>query len=92
MNKEPMYSKICDIIEDSFEREDFTYRQYSSKDGTSLSDALEKVFEEAGFDTANYDIVSNTIFSCPSTDFGYVSVSWIEDNRLLHVVFDYTNK
>ena len=89
MDKKPMYLKMCEIIEDSFEREDGTYRQYSSKDGTSLSDALDKAFEEAGFDTTNYGVISNTVFSCPSADFGYVSVSWLEDNRLLHVVFDY---
>lgn len=72
----------------SFEREDGSL-QYINDDGVYMTSAIDKVFEEAGFDTKDYDISSSIVFSCPSGDLGYVSIAWIEDGRLHHQTYEF---
>lgn len=72
----------------SFEREDGSLMQIND-DGIYMSEAIEQVFAEAGFEFGAYSIASSTVFSCPSDDFGYVSVAWIENGKLHHQTYDF---
>ena len=82
-----MNEKLYEALE-SFEREDGSLQQIND-DGEYMTDAIEKVFEEAGFDSGDYDVTSNVVFSCPSADFGYVSVAWVEDGKLHHQTYEF---
>lgn len=73
---------------ESFERDDKSLRQIND-DGVYMTDAIQKAFEEAGFEPSSYDIESSVVFSCPSADFGYVSVAWIEDGKLHHQNYEF---
>lgn len=80
---EKMYEALA-----SFERDNGSLQQIN-EDGVYMSDAIQKVFEDAGFDPSSYDIESSVVFSCPSADFGYVSVAWIEDGKLRHQNYEF---
>ena len=72
----------------NFEREDGSYQQIND-DGIYMTDAIEQVFAEAGFESNAYNIESSIVFSCPSADFGYVSIAWIEDGKLHHQTYEF---
>lgn len=72
----------------SFERDNGSLQQIND-DGVYMTDAIQKVFEDAGFDTGSYDIESSVVFSCPSADFGYVSIAWIENGKLYHQNYEF---
>lgn len=82
-----MNEKLYEALE-SFEREDGSLQQINDN-GEYMTDAIEKVFEEAGFDSADYDVTSSVVFSCPSADFGYVSVAWVENGKLYHQTYEF---
>lgn len=72
----------------NFEREDGSLQQIND-DGIYMTDIIEQAFAEAGFESGAYGIESNVVFSCPSADFGYVSVAWIEDGKLHHQTYEF---
>ena len=72
----------------SFEREDGSL-QHINDDGIYMTDAIEKVFVEAGFELSAYSIESSIVFSCPSADFGYVSIAWVEGGKLHHQTYEF---
>lgn len=72
----------------SFEREDNSLQQIND-DGIYMTDAIEQAFVEAGFESSAYSIESSVVFSCPSADFGYVSVAWIENGKLHHQTYEF---
>jgi hypothetical protein len=82
-----MYEKLYKVLE-SFEREDNSLQEINDN-GEYITEVIEKAFEEAGFDSADYDVTSNTVFSSPSADFGYVSVAWIENGKLHHQTYEF---
>ena len=72
----------------NFERKDGSFQQINS-DGIYMEDVIEQAFAEAGFEPNTYSIESSIVFSCPSADFGYVSVAWIEDGKLHHQTYEF---
>jgi hypothetical protein len=72
----------------SFERENGTLRQIDDN-GNHLAGVIEDVFVEANYDVRDYDINSNVVFSSPAADFGYVSVTWIENGKLRHRTYEF---
>jgi hypothetical protein len=82
-----MNEKLCEVLE-RFEREDGSLQQIND-DGEYMTETIEKVFEEAGFNSTDYDVTSCVVFSSPSADFGYVSVAWIEDGKLHHQTYEF---
>lgn len=72
----------------NFEREDGSLQQIND-DGIYMTDIIEQAFTEAGFESGAYSIESSVVFSCPSADFGYVSVAWIEDGKLHHQTYEF---
>lgn len=72
----------------SFERDDQSLSQFNDE-GQRMSEVIENVFDEAGFEPGTYDVESNIVFSCPSADFGYVSVAWIENGKLHHQNYEF---
>ena len=82
-----MNEKLYEALE-SFEREDGSLRQINDN-GEYMTEIIEKIFEEAGFDSASYDVTSSVVFSCPSADFGYVSIAWVEDGKLHHQTYEF---
>ena len=82
-----MNEKLYEVLK-NFEREDGSLQQINDN-GEYMTDAIEKAFEEAGFNSTNYDVTSDVVFSCPSADFGYVSVAWVEDGKLHHQTYEF---
>lgn len=80
---EKMYEALA-----SFERGNGSLSQFNDE-GQRMSEVIENVFDEAGFELGSYDIESSVVFSCPSADFGYVSVAWIEDGKLYHQNYEF---
>lgn len=72
----------------NFEREDGSLQQIND-DGIYMTDIIEQAFAEAGFESGAYSIEFSVVFSCPSADFGYVSVAWIEDGKLHHQTYEF---
>ena len=66
----------------AYKREDGSLSQFRDDDDIRITTAIEEAFEEAGFDSADYNVTSSVVFSCPSADFGYVSVAWVQDGKL----------
>lgn len=82
-----MNRKIYETLA-NFERED-GFLQQVNEDGIYITDAIEQTFAEAGFEPSAYSIESSIVFSCPSADFGYVSIAWIEDGKLRHQTYEF---
>lgn len=55
---------------------------------SSLTEELEKLFEENGIGIFEYSIEHDTVFSCPSGDYGYLSIALVHDNCLIHLCYD----
>lgn len=72
----------------NFEREDGSLQQIND-DGIYITDVIEQVFAEAGFESSAYSVESSIVFSSPAADFGYVSVAWIEDGKLHHQTYEF---
>lgn len=82
-----MNKKIYAALE-SFEREDGSLMPYNDE-GIDIATAIENVFKDAKFNSHDYNIESELVFSSPSCDFGYVSIAWIESGRLYHDTYIY---
>ena len=83
-----MNEKLYEVI-GAYEREDKSLQQFRDDDGTHIATAIEEAFEAAGFAPHEYSVISSTVFSCPSADFGYVSITWLEDGYLHHETYEY---
>ena len=83
-----MVEKLYEIV-GAYEREDGSLSEFRDDDDTRITTAIEEAFEEAGFDSADYNVTSSVVFSCPSADFGYVSVAWVEDGKLYHHNYEF---
>lgn len=55
---------------------------------SSLIEDLEDLFYENGIGIFNYSIEHGTVFSCPSGDYGYLSIALIDDNYLIHLCYE----
>lgn len=82
-----MNEKLYEALE-SFEREDGSLQQINDN-GEYMTNVIEQVFAEAGFEPSEYSVESSVVFSCPSADFGYVSVAWIENGKLHHQTYEF---
>jgi hypothetical protein len=83
-----MNEKLYEIV-GTYEREDGSLSEFRDDDDTHIVTAVREAFEEAGFAPCEYSVISSTVFSCPSADFGYVSITWLEDGKLYHQTYEY---
>ena len=65
----------------------YMYNEEDEKE-SSLTEELEKLFEENGLGISEYSIEHDTVFSCPSGDYGYLSIALVYNNRLIHLCYD----
>ena len=65
----------------------YKYNEEDDLEG-SLIKELEKLFEENGIDIFEYSIEHDTVFSCPSGYYGYLSIALVHDNCLIHLCYD----
>lgn len=85
-----MYQKIDDLIASKFsvEEDDEAILLYS-EDGEYIGNALEQLFVDEGFESDEFSIEIENVFSCPSGDYGYISIAFIDWGRLHHIVYRY---
>ena len=85
-----MYQKIDDLIASKFsvEEDDEAILLYS-EDGEYIGNALEQLFVDEGFESEDFSIEIENVFSCPSGDYGYISIAFIDWGRLHHTVYRY---
>lgn len=85
-----MYQKIDDLIASKFsvEEDDEAILLYS-EDGEYIGNALEQLFVDEGFESDEFSIEIENVFSCPSGDYGYISIAFIDWGRLHHTVYRY---
>lgn len=85
-----MYQKIDDLIASKFsvEEDDEAILLYS-EDGEYIGNALEQLFVDEGFESDDFSIEIENVFSCPSGDYGYISIAFIDWGRLHHIVYRY---
>ena len=85
-----MYQKIDDLIASKFsvEEDDEAILLYS-EDGQYIGDALEQLFKDEGYEPHEFSIEIEDVFSCPSGDYGYISIAFIDWGRLHHTVYRY---
>lgn len=83
-----MYKKIDDLIASKFsvEEDDEAILLYS-ENNEYIGDALEQLFKDEGFEPDEFSIEIETVFSCPSGDYGYISIAFIDWGRLHHTVY-----
>jgi hypothetical protein len=55
---------------------------------SSLIRDLEKLFEENGIGIFEYSIQRSVVFSCPSGDYGYLSIALVYDDCLIHLCYE----
>lgn len=85
-----MYQKIDDLIASKFsvEEDDEAILLYS-ENGEYIGDALEQLFKDEGYEPHEFSIEIENVFSCPSGDYGYISIAFIDWGRLHHTVYRY---
>ena len=85
-----MYQKIDDLIASKFsvEEDDEAILLYS-ENGEYIGDALEQLFKDEGYESHEFSIEIEEVFSCPSGDYGYISIAFIDWGRLHHTVYRY---
>ena len=85
-----MYQKIDDLIASKFsdEEDDEAILLYS-EDGEYIGTALEQLFKDEGYEPHEFSIEIEDVFSCPSGDYGYISIAFIDWGRLHHTVYRY---
>lgn len=83
-----MYQKIDDLIASKFsvEEDDEAILLYS-EDGEYIGDALEQLFKDEGYESHEFSIEIETVFSSPADDYGYISIAFIDWGRLHHTVY-----
>jgi hypothetical protein len=55
---------------------------------SSLIKELDNLFEENGIGIFEYSIKRSTVFSCPSGDYGYLSIALTYDDCLIHLCYE----
>lgn len=83
-----MYQKIDDLIASKFsvEEDDEAILLYS-EDNEYIGDALEQLFKDEGYESHEFSIEIETVFSSPADDYGYISIAFIDWGRLHHIVY-----
>lgn len=83
-----MYQKIDNLIASKFgvEEDDEAILLYS-EDGEYIGNALEQLFIDEGYESHEFSVEIETVFSCPSGDYGYISIAFIDWGRLHHTVY-----
>lgn len=86
-----MREKIDALIEkytDGYHTNLYLYNEEDDKE-SSLIEELENLFEENGIGIFEYSIEHGTVFSCPSGDYGYLSIALVDDdNCLIHLCYE----
>lgn len=80
-----MREKINEALE-SFEDKNGILNWYND-DGVYISDVIDQVFVDEDYDSEEYSIDSEVVFSSPAVDAGYVSVAWIDWGKLHHETY-----
>ena len=55
--------------------------------GVYIATAIEELFEAEGFETGEYSVEHDVVFSSPAVDVAYVSVAFIDFGKLHHTVY-----
>ena len=86
-----MREKIEALVEeysDEYRAHLYKYNEEDEKEYSLIED-LEKLFEENGIGIFEYSIEHDTVFSCPSGDYGYLSIALVDDdNCLIHLCYE----
>ena len=85
-----MKEKIDALIEkytDGYHTQLYMYNEEDDKE-SSLIEELENLFEENGIGIFEYSIKHDTVFSCPSGDYGYLSIALTYDDCLIHLCYE----
>ena len=85
-----MYEKIDSLIASKFSvEEDEEIILLYSEDGEYIGTALENLFIAEGYEPHEFSIEIEDVFCCPSGDYGYISIAFIDWGRLHHTVYRY---
>ena len=85
-----MREKIEALVEeytDGYHTYLYKYNEEDEKE-YSVTEDLEKLLEENGIDISEYSIEHDTVFSCPSGDYGYLSIALVDDDCLIHLCYE----
>lgn len=85
-----MREKIEALIKkytDGYHTQLYMYNEEDEKESSLIED-LEDLFYENGIGISKYSIEHDTVFSCPSGDYGYLSIALVHDNCLIHLCYD----
>lgn len=86
-----MREKIEALVEkytDGYYTQLYLYNEEDEEEGSLIKD-LENLFEENGIGIFEYSIKRSTVFSCPSGDYGYLSIALVDDdNCLIHLCYE----
>ena len=85
-----MREKIEALVEkytDGYYTHLYIYNERDELESSLIRD-LENLFEENGIGIFEYSIKHDTVFSCPSGDYGYLSIALVHDNCLIHLCYD----
>ena len=81
-----MIEKIDKMLEERFACGEDGLRKYDD-DGVHIAYAIEELFEEEEFFSADYSVECETIFSSPAVDLTYVSIAFLDWGKLHHTVY-----
>lgn len=81
-----MFSKIDAMLEERFSSGESGLRPYDDN-GVHIATAIEELFEAEGFEKTDYSVDHDVVFSSPAVDVAYVSVAFIDWDKLHHTVY-----
>lgn len=87
-----MYEKIDDLIATKFsiKGDEETVLLYSIDDDDEyIETALENLFIKEGYESHEFNIEIDTVFSSPAVNAGYISIAFIDWGRLHHTVYKF---
>ena len=85
-----MREKIEALVEeytDGYYTHLYKYNERDELEGSLIKD-LDNLFEENGIGIFEYSIKRSTVFSCPSGDYGYLSIALVDDDCLIHLCYE----
>lgn len=83
-----LLAKIDQVLDERYPDDYGRIRVYDDDD-VCVTDAIRDVLMTAGLSEDEFDIQRETLFSSPAEDVGYVSIAFIENGKLQHVVYEY---
>ena len=81
-----MFNKIDTMLTERFASGESGLRPYDDN-GVYIATAIEELFEAEGFETGEYSVEHDVVFSSPAVDVAYVSVAFIDCGKLHHAVY-----